>query len=166
MAQSRDSKGPVRFAGWQSPPSIQDLSRKLSETGSFLRGRHGRGPSWKVWLIGALFLWAGYTALAGPQGVIRLMEVSAHEHDLRQEISFWQAKLDSLNDLDERIPVDPHIREKIAREDFGLVHPNELIYFTRSPDEVRMGPGMWSEEGDVGDEVVTPTDESTPSESP
>jgi cell division protein FtsB len=146
------SGGLPRPGGWPPPPpSLQDLSRKLSETGSFLRGRRGRGPGWKVWLVSALFLWAGYTILAGPQGLLRLMDVRANERELTREIAFWGAKLDSLKDLDSRIPIDPHLREKVAREDFGMVHKNELVYFTKPPAAVRMGPGMWGEDETEGD---------------
>jgi len=62
----------------------------------------------------------------------------------RQQRSELQAELDSLNhDVDslqaykQRVLTDPKTQERIAREEFGMIRGQELMYRIVAPDSAR-----------------------------
>jgi cell division protein FtsB len=96
-----------------------------------------------------LVVWAGYTALAGPQGLVRLWELRHREARLRGEVARLRREADSLRALAAGLQRDPFLREKMGREIYGVAGENELIYILR-------------EEGARAGEQTPPGREATP----
>ncbi|MBD3334193.1 MAG: hypothetical protein GF355_01640 [Candidatus Eisenbacteria bacterium] len=88
-----------------------------------------RGPSWRLWLFLVLAAWAGYTVLAGPQGLVQLMEIQGYERDLERQVAQLEGQLDSLRAIQENLDNCGFLREKTAREVYGMARDDELIYY-------------------------------------
>lgn len=138
MGEPRDRDAGGLMSGLQSPAS--GASRPGRTDGArFLRSKPTGKPKWKIWLILVPVLWAGYTALAGPQGLVRLYQIQAQERSLEQEVAHLTAQVDSLRTLERQIGKDPFLREKVAREVYGMARDDELIYFLKPGSEMPLG---------------------------
>ncbi len=78
--------------------------------------------------LAVLALAAYYALFGGPYSVIE-MRAAARERDQ------LQLRVDSLHEVNERLTArvdslenDPTVLERVAREEFGMVKPGEVIY--------------------------------------
>ncbi len=93
-------------------------------------------------LFWAVLVMAGYYALFG--GRYSIFEVRAAAQD--REV--LEVRLDSLRDvnegLDARIEAlehDPELLERVAREEYGMVAPGEILYRHPEPDDTLSSGG-------------------------
>jgi hypothetical protein len=71
--------------------------------------------------------------------LIRLYQIQGEERQLEREVATLISDLDSLQAVERRIGKDPFLREKVAREIYGLARDDELIYFLKPKTEMPMG---------------------------
>ncbi|MBU1699732.1 MAG: septum formation initiator family protein [Candidatus Eisenbacteria bacterium] len=130
MTLNRTSLNPPR---WRSTAAFRppDKNRPAPEPlhHHYRQRDERRGLNWQVCLILVLFLWAGYTALAGPQGLVRLIEVKQYEKSVENEVNLLAAQLDSVKTQLHQLDTDYFLREKTARETYGMARKDELIYY-------------------------------------
>jgi cell division protein FtsB len=83
------------------------------------------------------FLIAGFVLLLlqdifGTHGVLAMRRSQAEAHKILQEINQLDAENKKLQGHVKDLKTDPSTMECIAREDFGLARPGELIFKTHS----------------------------------
>ncbi len=92
----------------------------------------------KSWAAVAVVLLALVFALQGGEystgDWISLKRDAAIE---RAEVEALKASLDSLQGLAQRIERDPAEQERVAREEFGLIRPGEILYRLVPADSIR-----------------------------
>jgi cell division protein FtsB len=81
------------------------------------------------------FLVAGFVLLLlqdifGTHGVLAMRRSQAEAHKIQQEINQLDAENKKLQGHVKDLKTDPSTMECIAREDFGLARPGELIFKT------------------------------------
>jgi cell division protein FtsB len=82
------------------------------------------------------FLIAGFVLLLlqdifGTHGVLAMRRSQAEARKIQQEINQLDAENKKLQDHVKNLKTDPSTMECIAREDFGLARPGELIFKTQ-----------------------------------
>ena len=85
---------------------------------------------------------AGFAALAvyfalqgGEYGTTDLMELRERKAQFRADIDSLRLEVDSLETLTEALRTDRELQERIAREEFGMIRPGEILYRFVDPDE-------------------------------
>ena len=83
-----------------------------------------------------LFLIAGFVLLLlqdifGTHGVLAMRRSQAEARKIQQEITQLDRENKQLQDHVKDLKTDPSTMECIAREDFGLARPGELIFKTK-----------------------------------
>jgi cell division protein FtsB len=83
------------------------------------------GRAWRaaVFVIVALVL-LGF----GGQSLARVWQMKRDVEGLEREIASLRAETDRLSTAVSRLRSDPEAIEKVAREDLGLVKPDERVY--------------------------------------
>jgi cell division protein FtsB len=115
--------------GVNNPPpqdrnaTIMPSQSFVEQLGAFLR----RNLYW--------FLIAGFVLLLlqdifGTHGVLAMRRSQAEARKIQQEITQLDAENKKLQDHVKDLKTDPSTMECIAREDFGLARPGELIFKT------------------------------------
>jgi cell division protein FtsB len=79
-------------------------------------------------LAGLLLLLLGAASLMGDRGLLRLYQLHRTRAALTREIEDLTAKNASLAEEVRALRTDPGRVEAIAREELGLVKPEELVY--------------------------------------
>jgi cell division protein FtsB len=111
------------------PPEKSDAKAPrqafVEQLGAFLR----RNLYW--------FLIAGFVLLLlqdifGTHGVLAMRRSQAEARKIQQEITQLDRENKKLQDHVKDLKTDPSTMECIAREDFGLARPGELIFKTQS----------------------------------
>ncbi len=74
-------------------------------------------------LAAALFAVQG-----GEYSTVDLVRQRAYQRRLTAEVDALQQQVDSLTALARAIESDPAMQERIAREEFGMLRGNELLY--------------------------------------
>lgn len=69
-----------------------------------------------------------YAFAVGPVGSIRLVNLSREKNHLDTENHRLTAELVQLDNIRRRLETDTTYIEKIAREEYGLSRPGEVIY--------------------------------------
>jgi cell division protein FtsB len=83
-------------------------------------------------------VFAIYFALQGGEySTVSLLRQRQRERALAHMVDSLQRDVDSLKLLKRRIETDPATQERIAREDFGMVRENELLFRFLDPDSIR-----------------------------
>lgn len=84
---------------------------------------------WKLpwWAVVTMAVFFGF-ALFGERGVLRVMEVSLHGDQLRQEIAKLTANNHRLEKDIRNLRSDRRFIEDIARRDLCMARDNEIIY--------------------------------------
>jgi cell division protein FtsB len=105
----------------EAPPPRQSFAEQLS---AFLR----RNLYW--------FLIAGFVLLLlqdifGTHGVLAMRRSQAEARKIQQEINQLDAENKKLQNHVKDLKTDPSTMECIAREDFGLARPGELVFKTQ-----------------------------------
>lgn len=79
-------------------------------------------------IIGIAFFYVIITAFFGNRGLIKYYELKDTEKKLKAEIESLQKDNSLLKSQVESLKQDSFLREKYAREKFGLAKPEEYIY--------------------------------------
>jgi len=79
-------------------------------------------------IIGIAFLYVIISAVFSNRGLIKYYELKNTENKLKAEIEFLQKDNSLLKYQIESLKQDSFLREKYAREKFGLAKPEEYIY--------------------------------------
>ena len=74
-----------------------------------------------------------YAFAAGPTGFMRLVGLYQEQNELRAEDRQLNAEIVRLENTRRGLESDTSYIEKIAREDYGLSRPDEIIYLESSP---------------------------------
>ncbi len=86
-----------------------------------------------VWL--ALLVAAVVFAVQGGEyGTLDLFRQRARRVELQASVDSLRREVDSLRAYREAIATDPGVQERIAREDFGMIRPGELLYRFVEPE--------------------------------
>ena len=79
---------------------------------------------WTVFLLAALF----FAVQGGEYGTTDLFDQRARRATLAATVDSLRAEVDSLREYRDAIASDPAVQERIAREEFGMIRPGELLY--------------------------------------
>ena len=92
----------------------------------------------KVMLLRLAIVAAVYFALQGGEySTVDLFRQGQRERMLTRMIDSLKHDVDSLRTLKRLIETDPATQERIAREDFGMIRENELLFRFLDPDSLR-----------------------------
>ena len=92
----------------------------------------------KVWLLRLGIVFAVYFALQGGEySTIDLFRQGQRERRLTSMIDTLKHDVDSLKTLKRLIETDPATQERFAREEFGMVRDNELLFRFLDHDSLR-----------------------------
>ena len=120
---------PMNGSVHNPPPENRDATAPrqsfVEQLGAFFR----RNLYW--------FLIAGFVLLLlqdifGTHGVLAMRRSQAEARKIQQEITQLDRENRKLQDHVKDLKTDPSTMECIAREDFGLARPGELIFKTRA----------------------------------
>jgi len=75
-----------------------------------------------------VFFYVLFSAVFGDRGLIKYYELKQTEKRLKEEIEHLQNDNDLLKSQVESLHKDSFLKEKYARERFGLAKPEEYIY--------------------------------------
>ena len=82
--------------------------------------------------LGAVVVW--FAIQGGEYGTLDLVRQYRYKRTLSREIDSLGRAVDSLAKYKQGVLVDPRVQERIAREKFGMVRGNELLYRFAEPD--------------------------------
>ena len=95
----------------------------------------------KVVLPGLLLLAVYYAVFGGEYSWFELRNARADVAQEELELTELHRQIDSLRAWADSLQIDPVTLERIAREQFGLVRPGEVLYrFTEPSDAVTAPP--------------------------
>ena len=81
-----------------------------------------------------------FVVQGGEYGTTDLVKQRMEKQRLTDAIDSLQAEVDSLRKFRKAVETDPRTQERIAREQFGMVRGNEILYlFDTLPDTGRGG---------------------------
>ena len=112
-------------SSWAARPSI------LAERFTASRARERLRLAVLV-VLGAAILW--FAIQGGEYGTLDLIRQQRQKVRLTREIDSLRHLVDSLGKYKNSVLVDPRTQERIAREKFGMVRGNELLYRFAEPD--------------------------------
>ena len=81
-----------------------------------------------------------FAVQGGEWGTDDLLAQRSRAARLRSQIDTLEHEVDSLSRVKKSILNDPTVQERIAREEFGMIRPGELLYRFASPDAATQGP--------------------------
>ncbi len=88
----------------------------------------------KYLLIGALALMGIFAfSLFGKTGLINFYRVEKKSHKLELRLAELKAENQRLREQIEKLQTDPEYLEKVAREELGMVKPDELVFQLTEP---------------------------------
>ncbi len=76
----------------------------------------------------SIILFILFFTVFGKQGVLRIHHLAQEKEDIRKKAAQIQAENEQLKREIEALKSDRRYLESIARKEFGLVRPNEIIY--------------------------------------
>lgn len=79
-------------------------------------------------IIAVAFLYVIISAVFGNRGLIKYYELKNTENNLKAEIESLQKSNEHLKTQTDALSRDSFLKEKYARENFGLAKPEEYIY--------------------------------------
>ena len=80
-----------------------------------------------------------FAVQGGEYSTLDLIRQHAYERHLAEQLVLLEHQVDSLRALAHAIETDPATQERIAREEFGMVRGNELLY-RFAPRQATPGP--------------------------
>jgi cell division protein FtsB len=83
-------------------------------------------------LLGAVVAW--FAIDGGEYGTTDLLRQYRQKRRLTHQIDSLSHAVDSLARYKSSVLADPRVQERIAREKFGMVRGNELLYRFAEPD--------------------------------
>lgn len=79
-----------------------------------------------------------YFTVFGERGLLRIYHLSREKEQIRERVGEVRGENEKLKREIEALKTDRRYLESIARKDFGLVRPNEMVY--QFPSAERPGP--------------------------
>jgi cell division protein FtsB len=76
----------------------------------------------------AVILFILFFTVFGERGLLRISELNREKQDLATRTELLRQENDRLKREIEALKTDRRYLESIARKDFGLVRPNEVVY--------------------------------------
>ena len=77
-----------------------------------------------------------YFAIQGGEyGTVALVRQRFERRTLIRQIDSLKREVDSLAKAKQAIATDPAVQERIAREEFGMIKPKELLYRFAGPED-------------------------------
>ena len=93
------------------------------------------------WVVAALLLVLGGTAVFGDGGLLALRRLRGEVVSLHREVRALEAENDRLSKAIADLQENPAVIERIAREELGLVRPGErVLRFPRTGRPAAPGP--------------------------
>ena len=83
-----------------------------------------------IWFIAALLI---TQTLIGEDGLLESQDVTHTYRDLSESVRKLRYKNVQLRAYVRRLQKDPEAIAAIAREEFGLIHPSEILVIPRNP---------------------------------
>jgi len=112
---------------------LPELTSNLRRPVDYLGGAYKRPliRGIKLALAGLLI----YGFAAGPTGIVRLVGLYREDRQLHAEEQQLTAEIICLENLRRGLESDTTYLEKIAREEYGLSRPDEIIYLDSLPKD-------------------------------
>jgi cell division protein FtsB len=104
------------------PDLLNNLGNQAGRLGSANRRRVIKGI--KLVLIALVV----YAFASGPTGSVRLVKLYLERQELRAEDRRLTVEIMQLDNIRRYLETDTTYLEKVAREDYGFSHPEEIIY--------------------------------------
>ncbi|MRR59323.1 MAG: septum formation initiator family protein [Deltaproteobacteria bacterium] len=76
----------------------------------------------------------------GERGLLRIYHLSKEKQEIAQKVTEIKGENEKLKREIEALKTDRRYMESIARKDFGLVRPNEIVYQFPSSDKAPTRP--------------------------
>ena len=89
--------------------------------------------AWSLVLLAAL----AFAVQGGEYGTTDIFDQRTRRARLQASVDSLRAEVDSLRRYRAAIETDPAVQERIAREEFGMIRPGELLYRFVEPDDAR-----------------------------
>jgi cell division protein FtsB len=81
-----------------------------------------------------------YFAIEGGEyGTVALIKQRFEKRNAKRAIDSLQRQVDSLSKVRTSLQTDPAVQEKIAREEFGMIKPKEILYRFAEPADSAKG---------------------------
>ncbi len=81
-----------------------------------------------------------YFTVFGERGLLRIYHLSKEKEEIAEKVSEIKVSNDNLKREIEALKSDRRYLESIARKDFGLVRPNEVVYQFPAADKAHPKP--------------------------
>lgn len=81
-----------------------------------------------------------YFTVFGERGLLRIYHLSKEKEEIAEKVSEIKVTNDNLKREIEALKSDRRYLESIARKDFGLVRPNEVVYQFPTADKAHPKP--------------------------
>ena len=102
-----------------------------------MRKEPGRGRRILFWLVAVGV--AYFAVQGGEYGTVALVRQTLAERSVRRAIDSLQRQVDSLGRAKQVVLSDPASQERIAREEFGMIKPKEILYRFAAPADSGKG---------------------------
>lgn len=76
----------------------------------------------------------------GERGLLRIYHLSREKQEIADKVTEVKGENEKLKREIEALKTDRRYLESIARKDFGLVRPNEIVYQFPAPDKAPASP--------------------------
>ena len=91
-------------------------------------------------LLGIVLAGIAYFAVQGGEyGTVALVKQRFEKRAAKRAIDVLQQQVDSLSKVRVGLQSDPAVQEKIAREEFGMIKPKEILYRFAEPADSGKG---------------------------
>ncbi len=115
------------------PPARRPSQRRSSAAS----GPSPRSPAWiltRVLLAAVTFGVLSFAVQGGEYGSLDLFRQGRQLDQQRSAVDSLQRRVDSLTAYLKAVRTDPATQERIAREEFGMVKPGEVLYRFADPE--------------------------------
>jgi len=140
-ATTEDSYEPLADARRteEAPPRNEDDLRERLRRARLRRGALSLG-------LGTLFVAGSLAALVGRGGYLDLARKREEARRLREEVAVLRVEVGVLEQHVGRLESDPFERERVAREQLGLILPGEIDFLLPREDSGDPAPGTPTED--------------------
>lgn len=105
------------------------------------RTRRGRGAGGlerrfaDFLILGVLLLAAYFAVFGGEFSIFQIQRLEALQAERAAELARTRARIDSLQDVAERLRLDEQEIERVARERYGMIRDGEILYRFREAED-------------------------------
>lgn len=112
---------------FQKKGSVKTGRSASKSSGNKKAGSSLNTECWLVWLL-FLALFFIFLSIFGDNGLLKIGELKRVRMALTEEITALREENDALRNEIIGLKEDPFFIEKVAREELGLVRPQEVVY--------------------------------------